>query len=201
MHGHSHLSLFRLLEGPPSRLGKAITHSTGGVLLEHLKYLTFHNDVKHGEKFFWFTTTGWMMWNYVQASLLCGATIVLYDGSPGYPDLNALWKMASDQKIQHYGTSAPFILACMAKDIHPGEDFDLSSLRSLSSTGAPLPPDGFKWIYDRIKKDLWVCSMSGGTDVCSAFVGGNPWEPVMQGEIQSRALGCSMYSKLTCSKL
>jgi len=173
-------------------LPKAITHSHGGVLLEHLKYLTFHNDVKPGERFFWYSTTGWMMWNYLTASLMCGATIVLYDGSPGYPDLNVLWKLAQDTGIQHFGTSAPFIVANMKVNTTPSEDFDLTSLRSLSSTGAPLPPDGFKWIYQKIKKDLWLASMSGGTDVCSAFVGGNPLLPVYSGEIQCRALGCKL---------
>lgn len=173
---------------------KAITHSVGGVLLEHLKYVAFHNDVKPGENYFWFTTTGWMMWNFVQATLLVGATIVLYDGSPSYPDLNSLWKMAQDLKIHHFGTSAPFIVACLKKELTPNKEFDFSSLRSISSTGAPLPPEGFDWVYDFIKKDIWLCSMSGGTDVCSAFVGGCPYEPVYEGEIQCRALGCSMFS-------
>jgi len=123
---------------------------------------------------------------------MCGATIVLYDGSPGYPDLNVLWKLVEDTGIQHFGTSAPFIIANMKADTTPSEDFDLTSLRSLSSTGAPLPADGFKWIYEKIKKDLWLVSMSGGTDVCSAFVGGNPLLPVYSGEIQCRALGCKL---------
>lgn len=173
---------------------KAITHSHGGVLLEHLKYLTFHNDVKPGENFFWFSTTGWMMWNYVQAALLTGATIVLYDGSPGYPDLNVLWELAEAAPIHHFGTSAPYIVACMKRGLEPGKQFDLSGLRSISSTGAPLPPEGFDYVYDAIKKDLWLTSMSGGTDVCTAFVGGVPTEPVYSGEIQRRALGCAMES-------
>lgn len=172
---------------------KAITHSHGGVLLEHLKYLTFHNDVKPGERFFWFSTTGWMMWNFVQASLLAGATIVLYDGSPNFPDLNALWQFADEAKIDHFGTSAPFILACMKQGISPVK-FNLSRLRSVSSTGAPLPPEGFAWLYENVKQDLWFCSMSGGTDVCTAFVGGCPLEPVYAGEIQCRALGCSLFA-------
>ena len=172
---------------------KAITHSHGGVLLEHLKYVSFHNDVKPGERYFWFTTTGWMMWNFVQATLLVGATIVLYDGSPSYPDMDALWKLAADVKINHFGTSAPFINACMKKKIEPSQ-FDLSSLRSISSTGAPLPPECFDYVYQKIKNDAWLCSISGGTDVCSAFVGGCPEKPVYQGEIQCRALGCSLLS-------
>lgn len=173
---------------------KAITHSHGGVLLEHLKYLSFHNDVKAGEKFFWFSTTGWMMWNFVQAALLKGATIVLFDGSPGFPNLNVLWKMAQDTRLEHFGTSAPYLVACMKRGLSPGSEYDLSNLRSLSSTGAPLPPEAFEWVYDEVKEDLWLCSMSGGTDVCTAFVGGCPSYPVYMGEIQCRALGCALYA-------
>jgi acetoacetyl-CoA synthetase len=173
---------------------KAITHSHGGVLLEHLKYLTFHNDIKVGERFFWFSTTGWMMWNMVQASLLVGATMVLYDGSPAFPDMNALWDFATESRITHFGTSAPFIMASKKADISPNTHHDFADLRSISSTGAPLPPEGFTWIYEHIKRDLWFCSMSGGTDVCTAFVGGVPTEPVYEGEIQRRALGCAMYA-------
>ncbi|MCP3930542.1 MAG: acetoacetate--CoA ligase [Bacteroidetes bacterium] len=171
---------------------KAITHSHGGVLLEHYKYLAFHNDVHPGERFFWFSTTGWMMWNFVQASFLMGATIVLYDGSPAFPDLDVLWKLAEEAGIHHFGTSAPYMVACMKKQLEPGEKYNLSSLRSIGSTGAPLPPEAFDWAYETIKEDLWLCSMSGGTDVCSAFVGGCPTKPVYLGEIQCRALGCAM---------
>ncbi len=175
-------------------LPKAITHSQGGVLLEHYKYLAFHNDVHSGERFFWFSTTGWMMWNFVQASLLVGATIVLYDGSPGYPSLNVLWRFAEQAKIAHFGTSAPYLVACMQQNLHPGEEYNLKSLRSIGSTGSPLPPEAFDWCYASIKSDLWLCSMSGGTDVCTAFVGGNPLEPVYEGEIQCRGLGCALYA-------
>ena len=173
---------------------KAITHSQGGVLLEHLKYLAFHNDVQPGERFFWFSTTGWMMWNFVQASLLVGATIVLYDGSPGYPNLDVLWQFTQKAGINHFGTSAPYLVACMKAGIEPGRDYDLSGLRSIGSTGAPLPPEAFDYVYEKIKEDLWLCSMSGGTDVCTAFVGGCPLEPVYEGEVQCRALGCSLYA-------
>ncbi|HRP34108.1 MAG TPA: acetoacetate--CoA ligase [Agriterribacter sp.] len=173
---------------------KAITHSHGGVLLEHLKYLTFHNDVQPGEIFFWFSTTGWMMWNYVHAALLSGATIVLYDGSPGYPDITVLWKLAAKTGMHHFGTSAPFIMACKKAGILPREYGDLGRLRSVSSTGSPLPQEGFDYVYDSIKKDIWLCSMSGGTDVCTAFVGGCPLLPVYEGEIQCRALGCDLYA-------
>lgn len=173
---------------------KAITHSHGGCLLEHLKYLAFHNDVKPGERFFWYSTTGWMMWNYVQAALLHGASLVLYDGSPSYPDLHVLWKLTEEAGISHFGTSAPFLVASMKKGIQAGQQFDLSGLRSISSTGAPLPPEAFDYVYESIKKDLWLVSMSGGTDVCTAFVGGNPTLPVYEGEIQCRALGCALYA-------
>lgn len=173
---------------------KAITHSHGGVLLEHYKYLAFHNDVHPGENFFWFSTTGWMMWNFVQASFLMDAALVLYDGSPGYPDLSVLWQLAAAAPIHHFGTGAPYLVACMRKDLAPGQQFDLSALRSIGSTGSPLPPEAFSWCYERVKEDLWLCSMSGGTDVCTAFVGGCPILPVYEGEIQCRTLGCALYA-------
>ncbi|HTJ51759.1 MAG TPA: acetoacetate--CoA ligase [Cyclobacteriaceae bacterium] len=173
-------------------LPKAITHSHGGILLEQLKYGTFHNNFKPGERCFWYTTTGWMMWNYIHGSLLAGATMVLYDGSPGYPNLTALWKFIQDAQINHFGTSASFILANMKEQLKPSTLFDLSSLRSIGSTGSTLPEEGFNWIYQEVKQDLWLASMSGGTDVCSAFVGGNPLWPVYAGEIQCRALGCNL---------
>lgn len=134
------------------------------------------------------------MWNFVQASLLVGATMVLYDGSPGYPDLDVLWKLSADLPIHHFGTSAPYIIACMKNKLTPGKNLDLSSLRSIGSTGAPLPPEGFDYVYEHFKKDVWLCSMSGGTDICTAWVGGNPWKPVLEGEIQSRSLGCAMHA-------
>ncbi len=173
---------------------KAITHSHGGVLLEHLKYVHLHNDVKPGENYFWFTTTGWMMWNYLHAVLLSGASIVLFDGNPGYPNLNTLWQLAEKLPIHHFGTSAPFIMACKKAGLHPAEKNQLDALRSISATGSPLPAEGFSYVYESIKKDLWLISMSGGTDVCTAFVGGSILKPVKEGEIQCRALGCDMYA-------
>ena len=173
---------------------KAITHSHGGVLLEHLKYMYFHNDAKEGENFFWFTTTGWMMWNFLQASMLAGGVPVLFDGSPGFPDLNTLWELAEELPIHHFGTSAPYLVTCMKKDLTPGSDFNLSNLRSIGSTGAPLPPEAFDWVYAQVSQNVWLCSMSGGTDVCTAFVGGIPTEPVYRGRIQGRTLGCSLFS-------
>ncbi|SDM20305.1 acetoacetyl-CoA synthetase [Catalinimonas alkaloidigena] len=173
-------------------LPKAITHSHGGVLLEHLKYLAFHNDCRPGERFFWYTTTGWMMWNFVQASLLVGATAVLYDGSPAYPTLDTLWQLTEEAGIHHFGTSAGFLMACRQAGLAPGQQSDLATLRSIGSTGSPLPPEGFDWVYEAVKSDVWLTSMSGGTDVCSAFVGGCPLRPVYEGEIQCRALGCAL---------
>ena len=173
---------------------KAITHSHGGNLLEHLKYLHFHNDIRPGERFFWYSTTGWMMWNFTLAALLAGATIVLYDGSPGYPDLNVLWELAEKAPIHHFGTSAPYLVSCMKAGLSPKTKFDLKNLRSIGSTGSPLPPEAFGWVYENIKSDVWLSSMAGGTDVCTAWVGGNPLLPVYQGEIQCRCLGCAMES-------
>jgi acetoacetyl-CoA synthetase len=172
-------------------LPKAITHCTGGILLEQLKYNTFHNDVKPGERFLWYTTTGWMMWNYLQGTLLVGATAILYDGSPAFPDLGRLWQLAAELQLHHFGTSAGFLLA-NRKAAGDYRQLDWSRLRSISSTGSTLPPEGFEWVYEHVKKDIWLVSMSGGTDVCSAFIGGNPWVAVYAGEIQCRALGCRL---------
>lgn len=172
---------------------KAIVHSHGGNLLEHLKYHGLHNNTKKGERFFWYTTTGWMMWNYLHASWLMGATVVLYDGSPSLSKLDVLWEYAAEIGIHHFGTSAPFLVACKKRGVNPSQH-DLRELVSIGSTGAPLPPEAFDYVYEKIKRDVWLCSMSGGTDVCTAFVGGNPLLPVRRGEIQCRALGCALYA-------
>ena len=173
-------------------LPKAIVHSHGGILLEHYKYMAFHNDVHAGERYFWFTTTGWMMWNFLQSALLMGAAIVLYDGSPTYPNFDSLWNFSDDLSVSHFGTSAPFLVANMKKQLNLKEAHSLSSIRSISSTGAPLPLEAFNYVYENIKKDVWLCSMAGGTDVCTAFVGGSPFYDVHSGEIQCRALGVSL---------
>jgi len=168
---------------------KAITHSVGGCLLEHLKVLALHQDVRVGERYFWYSTTGWMMWNFAIGSMLVGATLVLYDGAAGYPDLNRLWNLADEARIAHFGAGAAFYTACMRQGLKPVDRFRLPSLRTIGSTGSPLPPEGFRWIYEHVKADGWLISFSGGTDVCSGFVGGNPLLPVYEGEIQCRLLG------------
>ena len=175
-------------------LPKAIVHSHGGILLEHYKYMAFHNDVHEGERYFWFSTTGWMMWNFVQSALLMKAPIVLYDGCPTYPDFEALWDFSDKVGVNHFGTSAPYLVASMKKDVQPKNKYNLSSIRSISSTGAPLPFEAFEYVYKNIKDDVWLCSMAGGTDVCTAFVGGTPYYAVHAGEIQCRALGVSLFA-------
>jgi acetoacetyl-CoA synthetase len=145
-----------------------------------------------GDRFFWFTTTGWMMWNLLIGALLVGATPLLFDGSPSYPDMGTLWKFAADTSMTFFGTSAGYITSCIKSGVEPGRDYDLSKLRSIGSTGSPLPPEGFRWIYEHVKRDLWLASVSGGTDVCSAFVGGSVLLPVYAGELQCRALGANV---------
>ncbi|GIV36301.1 MAG: acetoacetyl-CoA synthetase [Cyclobacteriaceae bacterium] len=182
--------LWVLYSSGTTGLPKAMVHSHGGILLEHLKYLTFHNDIHPGDRCFWFTTTGWMMWNYIQSSLLCGGVLVIYDGSPAWPGPDRLWQLAEEHQITHLGTSASFIMSCARTGLRPGDQYALGKLRSIGSTGSTLPPEGFEWVYRAVKNNVWLASISGGTDVCSAFVGGNPLLPVYAGEIQCRALGC-----------
>src|SRR5699024_4310703 len=145
-------------------------------------------------RFYWFTTTGWMMWNFVVGGLLAGSTVIVYDGSPVYPDRNALWRLAEETKMTVFGTSASYIMDSMKNDVSPKETFDHSHLKSISSTDSPLPPEGFKWCYDHVKEDLWIASVSGGTDVCTAFNLGAPILPVYAGELQCRGLGAKIES-------
>ncbi|MBI3859853.1 MAG: acetoacetate--CoA ligase [Thaumarchaeota archaeon] len=173
-------------------LPKPIVHGHGGILLEHLKELSFHNDLRDGDRFFWFTTTGWMMWNYLVGGLLHGATAVLFDGSPGFPSMTRLWDMAESERLTFLGVSAAYISACMKSRTSPGTTHRLRELRGVGSTGSPLTSDGFEWVYGNVKEDLWLASLSGGTDVCTAFVGGNPTLPVRSGELQCRSLGAKV---------
>ena len=171
---------------------KAIVHGHGGILLEHCKVLGLHHDLGPGDRFSWFTTTGWMMWNYLTSALLVGATAVLFDGDPGHPDLRTLWRLAADESLDVLGVSAPFLLTCRKEGLSPGAEFDLSGLDQVGSTGAPLPPEGFAWVHDEVGAHVQVVSASGGTDVCTAFVAGAPLVPVWAGEISCRCLGCDV---------
>ena len=173
--------------GPP----KAIVHGHGGILLEHLKALGLHHDLGPADRFFWFTTTGWMMWNLLVSGLCLGATIVLFDGDPGWPDLGTLWRLAAQCHITVFGVSAPFLLSCRSAGISPEAQGDLSAIRSVGSTGAPLPAEAYEWVYEQLPK-VWLTSVSGGTDVCTALVGGSPLVPVVAGEISCRFLGASV---------
>ncbi len=176
--------------GPP----KAIVHSQGGILLEHLKLLSLHYDQKKGDRFFWFTTTGWMMWNVLVSSIGTGATAVMYDGNSTFPDSYNLWKIAEENKITFFGTSAAYISYLMKEKANLVDRYPLKNLVAIGSTGSPLSNEAFRYVYESIKKNVWLASISGGTDLCTAFLGGCACLPVIEGELQCIDLGADIHS-------
>ncbi|MFZ3593183.1 acetoacetate--CoA ligase [Streptomyces sp. BH104] len=184
--------LWVLYSSGTTGLPKAIVQSQGGILVEHLKQIGLHCDLGPDDRFFWYTSTGWMMWNFLVGGLLTGTTIVTYDGSPGYPETGAQWAIAERTGATLFGTSAAYVMACRKAGVHPARDHDLSRVKCVATTGSPLPPDGFRWLHDEVREDLWIASVSGGTDVCSCFAGAVPTLPVHIGELQAPALGTDL---------
>ena len=186
--------LYVMYSSGTTGLPKCMVQSAGGILIHHLKELMLHTDLSRADTIFYFTTCGWMMWNWLVSSLATGATVVLYDGNPFHPAPNALWQMAADEKITVFGTSAGYLAALQAAGVRPGDEFDLSALRALLSTGSPLSIEGFEFVYEAIKSDLQLASIAGGTDLNGCFALGNPMGPVYAGELQCRGLAMKVFA-------
>jgi acetoacetyl-CoA synthetase len=173
---------------------KPIVHSQGGSLIESLKSSALHQDLGEDDRFLWFSTTGWVMWNAQIVGLMVGSTICIYDGNPGYPDMRTLWRFAADNKLSFFGAGAAFFSNCMKAGVDPAKEFDLTHLRAVGSTGSPLVSEAYQWIYQHVKSDLLLASISGGTDTAAAFVTACPISPIYAGEMQCRALGVAVYA-------
>ncbi len=184
--------LYVLYSSGTTGLPKPIIHSHAGMISMHLKDIGLMSDIGPADRFFWFTTTGWMMWNYLMSGLLVGATLVLFDGDPASPDLGRLWQLAAEERVTWMGVSAPYLAGCMRAGLEPGRDHDLGALRAIGSTGAPLSSDAARWVYRAVGPDLFLSSISGGTDIAGVLVGGSPLTPVYAGEIPCRSLGTAV---------
>jgi len=181
--------LYILYSSGTTGIPKCIVHGAGGTLIQHLKEHVLHVDLRSEDRIFYFTTCGWMMWNWLVSALAVGATVMLYDGSPFHPDARVLWRMAERERIDIFGTSPRFLAACEKEGVKPADEFGLKKLRTILSTGSPLPPDSFRYVYRDVKTDVQLASISGGTDIVSCFAVGCPLLPVYEGEIQCRGLG------------
>ncbi len=184
--------LYIMYSSGTTGLPKCMVHGAGGTLLQHLKELSLHTDLKPGDRVFYFTTCGWMMWNWLISSLALGATVVLYDGAPLSPQASVLWDMAQQERLTHFGTSAKYLALCEKHGLEPVRTHDLAPLRAVLSTGSPLAAHSFDYVYSKIKQDVCLSSISGGTDIISCFALGNPAGPVWRGELQALGLGMAV---------